>query len=244
MLRWFINLAVREGGYSVHEDECAGVGRECLQKSKPKADCLQREQLPLWFAGVRKIQNPVISAYLQAALITGARREELASLNWSDVDFQWKTMTIRDKVEGQRTIPLTPYVASLISMLPRRTMVVDGKEVPNPWVFSSPSAKSGRLQEPRIQHNKALQEVGLPALTIHGLRRSFGSLAEWVEVPVGIVAKIMGHKPSAIAEKNYRVRPLDLLSMWHTKIESWILEQAGVELTTGEVGLRIVGGAT
>jgi hypothetical protein len=38
----------------------------------------------------------------------------------------------------------------------------------------------------------------------------------------------MGHKPSATAEKHYRVRPLDLLRMWHTKIEAWILEQAGV----------------
>jgi len=25
------------------------------------------------------------------------------------------------------------------------------------------------------------------------------------------------------------VRPLDLLRMWHTRIEAWILEQAGIE---------------
>ena len=39
----------------------------------------------------------------------------------------------------------------------------------------------------------------------------------------------MGHKPSALAEKHYRRRPLDLLRVWHTKIEAWILEQAGIE---------------
>ena len=52
----------------------------------------------------------------------------------------------------------------------------------------------------------------------------------------------MGHKPSATAEKHYRVRPLDLLRMWHTKIECWILEQAGVPHETGhEPGtLRVV----
>ena len=38
----------------------------------------------------------------------------------------------------------------------------------------------------------------------------------------------MGHKPSALAEKHYRRRPLDLLRLWHTKIEGWILEQAGI----------------
>ena len=68
----------------------------------------------------------------------------------------------------------------------------------------------------------------LPHLTLHGLRRSFGTLAEWCEVPVGVVAQIQGHKPSALAEKHYRRRPLDMLRMWHDKIEVWLLEQAGI----------------
>jgi integrase len=144
-------------------------------------------------------------------------------------------MTIKDKVDGERTIPLTPYVASLLAALPRR----------NEWVFSSPTAASGRLQEPRIQHNKAVTTAGLPALSIHGLRRSFGTLAEWVECPAGVSAQIMGHKPSATAEKHYRVRPLDLLRMWHTKIEGWILEQAGIDQPAEDArpGFRVINAA-
>ncbi|MGL1833060.1 tyrosine-type recombinase/integrase [Rhodocyclaceae bacterium SMB388] len=136
-------------------------------------------------------------------LLTGARREELAGLRWKDVVFQWASLTIRDKVQGERTIPLTPFVASLLASLPRR----------NGWVFSSVKAESGRLQEPRIGHNKALTAAGLPALSLHGLRRSFGTLSEWCEAPVGVVAQIMGHKPSALAEKHYRRRLLDLRRM-------------------------------
>ncbi|SIQ11372.1 protein of unknown function [Aromatoleum tolulyticum] len=217
-----------------HADACnRRMARDTLPKARAKDDCLQREQLALWFEHVGKIGNPVIAAYLQALLLTGARREELAGLRWDDLDFQWRSLTIRDKVEGERTIPLTPFVASLLAPLPRR----------NGWVFSSPKAESGRLQEPRIQHVKALAAGGLPALSLHGLRRSFGTLAEWVEVPAGIVAQIMGHKPSAIAEKHYRRRPLDLLRMWHTKVEGWILEQAGIEQPSAEQapGLRVVG---
>ena len=90
--------------------------------------------------------------------------------------------------------------------------------------------------------HKALTTAGLPALSIHGLRRSFGTLAEWVECPAGVSAQIMGHKPSATAEKHYRVRPLDLLRQWHTKIEGWILEQAGIEQPAEEsrLGLRVI----
>lgn len=49
--------------------------------------------------------------------MTGARREEVAGLQWADIDFQWGSMTIHDKVEGERTVPLTPHVKSLLLAL-------------------------------------------------------------------------------------------------------------------------------
>ncbi|ARK78159.1 integrase [Burkholderia pseudomallei] len=207
--------------------------RAAVPRTNAKDDCLQREQLPGWFAAVRQIGNPVISAYLQALLLTGARREEMAGLRWEDVDFQWRSLHVADKVETEtgRIIPLTPYLASLLAALPRR----------NEWVFSSPSAADGKLAEPRIAHNKALAAAGLPHVTIHGLRRSFGTLCEWVEMPSGISAQIMGHKPSALAEKHYRRRPLDLLRVWHDKIEAWVLEQAGIPFSPGlTAGLKVI----
>lgn len=209
-----------------------GTVRRALPKPKAKSDALQREQLGLWFETVRTIPNPVISAYLQGLLLTGSRREEMARLRWVDVDFQWKSMNIRDKVEGERIIPLTPYLSQLLVALPRR----------NEWVFSSTTSATGRLTDAYRAHTKALQVAGLPHVSLHGLRRSFGTLSEWVECPVGVVAQIQGHKPSALAEKHYRRRPLDLLRKWHTKIEGWVLEQAGIEQPSSEVGegLRVV----
>lgn len=206
------------------------VTNEIPRKNAKEGDSLQREQVAPWFKAVREMGNPVQSAYLQALFLTGARRRELAALQWTDVDFQWLSMRISDKVEGERVIPLTPYVAHLLSLLPRR----------NEWVFSSPTSANGQLAEPTPGHKRALAAAGLPDLTLHGLRRSFGSLAEWTETPAGVVAQIMGHKPSAIAEKHYRRRPLDLLRMWHTKIEAWILEQAGIGFVPAQSGLRIV----
>lgn len=237
-LRWCGNRP--EYRDQINPDACQSIKQE-LPKQKAKDDCLQREQLALWFDHVRQIPNMTHASYLQCLLLTGARREEMAGLRWDDVDFQWNSITIRDKVEGERTIPLTPYVASLMQALKRlnetppnvtqinRLQTKGEKWQPSQWVFASPSAKDGRIQEPRINHNKALTAAGLPDLSIHGLRRSFGTLCEWTETPAGISAQIMGHKPSATAEKHYRRRPLDLLRMWHTKIEGWILEQAGIE---------------
>ena len=222
-LRAFVAWAGDHPNYRVlvHANACERLSRE-LPSPTAKDDCLQKEQLRLWFEAIKRIHNPVISAYLQALLLTGARRDELASLQWQDLDTVWHTATIKDKANKTavktRQIPLTPYVESLLLNLPRK----------NKWVFSSPTAKSGRIQEPRIAHKQAIEAMGLTTLTIHGLRRSFGTLAEWVECPSGISAQIMGHKPSATAEKHYRVRPIDLLRKWHIEIEKFILAEAGI----------------
>lgn len=203
--------------------------RESLGKAKPKNDVLQKEQLKNWFEAVKQINNPVISAYLQALLLTGARREELAALRWEDVDFQWNSLTIRDKVEGRRIIPLTPYVAFLLSALPKR----------NEWVFSSLFSSSGRITDPNIAHAKACAIAGL-YVSLHGLRRSFASLCEWTEVPAGIAAQIQGHAPQGVREQNYIRRPLDLLRKWHVRFEEWMLQEAGVKFDQGAKRLQLI----
>ena len=206
--------------------------REALGKPSVKQDALLKEQLPAWFEAVRQLQNPVIAAYLQTLLLTGARAGEVLGLRWDDINTKWRGLTIRDKVEGTRVIPFTPYVSHLMATLPRR----------NEFVFSSTASAGGTLVIPRNPHNDACVVAGIDDLTIHGLRRSFKSLTEWLEVPVGVVAQIQGHKPSATAEKHYTVRPLDLLRVHHEKIEAWILEQAGVvfDATAAPGALRVV----
>ena len=84
------------------------------------------------------------------------------------------------------------------------------------------------MSAPHRLHERACAAAGIDGLTLHGLRRSFKSLTEWLECPAGVVAQLMGHKPSATAEKHYTVRPLDLLRIHHERIEAFILEQAGV----------------
>lgn len=203
--------------------------REILGRPQKKDDALQREQLPAWFKAVRQIGNPVISAYLQALLLTGARTNELTAVRWNDVDFQWGSMTIKDKMQGLRVIPLPPYLAHLLASLPRR----------NEYVFSSPTAASGHLQDPHDANYRVCAVAGVE-VTLHGLRRSFASLCEWIEMPAGIAAQIQGHAPQGVREQHYIRRPLDLLRKWHVKIEAWILEQAGIEFVPVQPDLQVV----
>jgi integrase len=192
---------------------------EIPERKTHKSDVLQTTQLKAWFFAVRAIPNPVISAYLQMLLLTGARRGELAELRWKDVDFSWRTVWVKDKVsKAGRDIPLTPYVSALLSTLPRASE----------WVFSSPTSDSGHISEPRIAHDKALSNAKLNHVTIQATRRTFISLAKWLPFPVGVIGQIVGHAPNSTPGRHYEFLPIDLLRTWHDRYEAWILSQAGV----------------
>lgn len=189
---------------------------ESLPRLKRRTDALESAQVKGWWQGVEQLNNRVASVYLRALLLTGARREEMAALRWDAVDFQWRKLTLADKVEDTRVIPLTPYLWQLLAMLPKS----------GEFVFAS-TGKAGRLTDTRVSHAQALKSAGIEHLTIHGLRRSFSLLGEAAGAPAGAIAQIMGHKPSATAE-GYRPRSIDALRPFAEQIEAHILEEAGV----------------
>jgi len=220
--------------------------KENVPKVTKKKDRLERDDLGAWFESVGAIESAGIRHYLAVLLLTGARRTEILELQWEHVNFRRRLLTIRDKAasrggqDGRRIIPMTPYIESVLKELERmnkqsptirhlRNMDARGEQwKPSAWVFSSLTSSNGRLQEPRIAHNRAVEEAGLPHLTLHGLRRTFAVMAEAAGAPTGAVMQIMGHTINDIHE-GYKPRTIEELRMWHTKIEGWILEQAGIE---------------
>jgi integrase len=192
---------------------------------KRRTDALEAAQVAGWWKSVEQLSNITASTYLRALLLTGARKEELAALTWENVDFRWRKLTIADKVEDTRTIPLTPYLAQLLAALPK---LKDETGNPNPFVFASMTGKSGRITDVRSNHSRVQKEAGIDQLTIHGLRRSFSLLGEASGAPAGAIAQVMGHKPSATAE-GYRPRSIDALRPYLEQAEAHILKLAGVQ---------------
>ena len=204
--------------------------RESFGKGQAKSDALLKEQLPAWFREVRRMPNQITSACLQTMLLTGARPGEILALRWHDVDTTWKRLTLRKTIEDAkgRKIPLPLYLAQVLNSLPRRSE----------WVFAS--EKGSPIASPNEHLAEIARAADIEHLTPNGLRRSFKSLSEWLDSPVGVVAQIMGHEPSATAEKHYTVRPVDLLRVHHEKIVSWIIEQAEFESLVLDEPLRLV----
>ena len=235
MFRGFMRWCSSKPEYRALIDRDAGKAAaivEALPNNTRRIDALEAEQVSGWWTGVEQLSNRTASVYLRALLLTGARREEIAALKWVDVDFRWRKLTIADKVNATRVIPLTPYLAQQMATLPRI----------NEFVFAS-TGKAERIADTRASHAKVMQSVGIDNLTIHGLRRSFSLLGESAGAPAGAIAQVMGHMPSATAE-GYRPRSIGALRPYLAQIEAHILEQAGIvfDAKAAPGSLRVVTG--
>lgn len=219
MFRGFLRWCSSRPEYRSLTNREAGAAPAILESLPPnirRTDKLLSEQIAGWWTAADRLANRVHSVYLRALMLTGARREEIARLRWRDIDWRWKRITIADKVELARTIPLAPYMTRMLESLPRL----------GEYVFYS-SSETGHVRDARVSMAKVLAECGVEHLTFHGLRRTFTQTARRI-VPAGVPAQISGHKPSAVAE-GYAILALDELRPYMAQIEAEFLRLAGVQ---------------
>lgn len=224
MFRGFLRWCSSQPEYRSFIDRGVGAAPAILENlpaNTRRTDKLMAEQIGGWWRAVERLHNPVHSVYLRALLLTGARRNEIASMRWDGIDWRWKTLTIADKAEETRTIPLGPVLAQLLGSLPRT----------NAYVFAAKSS-TGYVQDVRASMAKVLAECSIPHLTFHGLRRTFTQTARRI-VPAGVPAQISGHKESAVAE-GYNILELDELRPYVAQIEMEFLRLAGVQFDAQE----------
>lgn len=124
------------------------VREEVPSRKNKKFDGLERAHLGPWFSAVRGLSNNIVSIYLQALVLTGARREEMAELRWQDVDFQWNSQVIHHAVSATRSL-LTSYMPDE----PRTMNALSIAKLQNPLTRS---ARSTRCTSPRCSSTSSL----------------------------------------------------------------------------------------
>lgn len=132
---------------------------------------IDEPDLPKWFQAVNKLENPVIRDYLLLLLFTGARRTEMASLKWEDVDMENKTFVLTVTKNGKPLpLPMSGYIHHLFEN--RHTARQ------NDFVFPG-QGKGGHLIEPRKQMDKVTKETGI-TFSVHDMRRTYTSAIDGI----------------------------------------------------------------
>ena len=143
-------------------------------------------EMQRFFDAVLAESNKTIRDYILISLFSGARRSNILSMRWSDLDLERGLWYIKITKNGTpQTVTLCPEA---ISILTERK-----KDINSFFVFPG-TGQSGHLKEPRKGWKRILKRAGIEDLRIHDLRRSFGSWQAITGASPLIIGKSLNHK--------------------------------------------------
>jgi len=149
---------------------------------------IQGDELNAFFTALNNEPNPTIRDYIYLSLFTGARRDNVLSMKWSEISLS----------EGTWRIPMTkngtpqniPLPKPIIELLKERRNMIDKSEV---FVFPG-SGKTGHLVEPRKGWERLLAQAKIADLRLHDLRRTMGSWQAKTGASLVVIGKSLNHK--------------------------------------------------
>ena len=196
--------------------------KERLILRNPTEDCIAPK--------VQKIEMQIlppvhIKDYLDAAdrrgllpmfyleLVTGLRKGELLSLQWSDLDETNCTISVSKQASWDtehQLILSRPKTGNSIREVSIPQDAVEllkqehAKHPDNPWMF--PSGRTGEMYHPDsvvTLHKRILKDAGLEHIRFHDLRHTFATLALQNGVDVKTVSSMLGHYDAGFTLRTY-----------------------------------------
>lgn len=143
-------------------------------------------------AEAEHIAGPYAIAALRLLIFTGARLNEILTLQWSHVDLERKMIFLPDSKTGQKPVTLNQPAVDILKALPRFAN--------NPYVIVGHRYGSHliNLQKP-WQAIRAL--AGLETVRIHDLRHTFASVAVAAGGSLPVIGRQLGHSQSQTTER-------------------------------------------
>ena len=156
-------------------------------KEKSRDRFLHPDELPRFFESLESEPNLTIKDYIYVSLFTGARKSNVLSMKWEDINFERCEWLIPETKNGESLrVHLTEKV---IDILKNRLQSSPNSK----WVFES-IGKTGHLVEPKSGWKRILQRASIKDLRLHDLRRTLGSYQAINGASSLIIGKSLGHK--------------------------------------------------
>lgn len=180
---------------------------------------IKSHELADWHAEVQKLTNETLRDYLLLILFTGLRRQEAAQLQWEQMDFKAKTLTIIDtKNREPHTLPLSSYLYDLL---------IARKGNDSKYVFPG-TGKEGYIIEPRKQMAKVIEASNIQ-FTVHDLRRTFITIAESLDIPAYALKRLLNQKMASDVTAGYIMLDVERLRKPIQMIADHILLQIEIK---------------
>lgn len=166
---------------------CIGVKKF---KETSRDRFLRPDELKRFFTALEDPQTPQnLKDYLFLSLFTGARRSNILSMRWKDIDLSRLIWTIPAQESKNGKAMQVPLVEQSLEILTRRR-----KTAHSMFVLPSPASNSGHLEEPKKSWQTLLKRADLSNVRLHDLRRTMGSYMAISGANLPSISKALGHQ--------------------------------------------------
>jgi integrase len=128
--------------------------------------------------------NPKAVAIARLWVLTGCRRDEIAGLRWSEIDFERGLLILADSKTGKSIRPLGAAAIAILQAVKRNPE--------SDFVFPAEFGDGHFLGTNRLW-SKARDKAELPGATPHTLRHTMGSTAISMGEALALTGAILGH---------------------------------------------------
>jgi len=186
-------VAMKEWGW-INQNPLLNIAK--YKEPRGRVRFLSDEERLALLEACKDSDNPYLHTVVVLALSTGARKMEILSLKWQDIDFERKQIILHEtKNDERRTLPLQGYALSLIQEHAKvRKFGCD-------YVFPSKKAKkdaNGKIvYQPidiRTAWENALKKAEIEDFRFHDLRHSTASYLAMNGASLAEIAAVLGHK--------------------------------------------------
>ena len=187
MLKSIINWGIKREFIPPITNPCNGV--ETFELHSRERFILPSELIK--FEEALQAEPPLYRDIFHICLLTGARRGNVCSMRWEEIDFDLGTWTIpaaKFKNGNTLVVPLTTWP---LAILQRRKAAARNLD----WVFPGKSkGKSGHVICVRKPWKRVIKRAGLSDLRVHDLRRTLASYMAIDGNNAYTIARMLGHK--------------------------------------------------
>lgn len=207
-----LSIAVQEWGW-LDDSPMRKVSKPSEAPSRERFLSIEEKERLLLLC--KESSNPNLFPMVAISILTAMRFGELVSLRWNDIDFNLRTITLRETKNGdRRVIPLTGHIEAILKQCP--TYAENIKDL----IFKSQRENSTNSVSIRSAFQKALRDAGIKEFRWHDLRHTAASYLAMDGATQGELMAILGHRSPHMTRRyaHYSQKHLaDLMERSHNK---------------------------
>jgi integrase len=198
LIKRMFNLAVKWG--LLEKSPAAGLDK--FKEPPHRERYLTKEELPRFLKALDEQEDKLSVAAIKLLLFTGGRKNEILSLQWSQVKLDEKRLFLPNTKNGRsRSIILNDKAVTILRELDAQRDCHPRAKESTYLIPSRNGAKKPYIYDLRKPFVTTCEAAGIEGLRIHDLRHSFATLAIQGGASLYDVQKLLGHSDISMTQR-------------------------------------------